>query len=64
MALPVMTVEQRAKALVKAAEGRSSLSGAGGGMPGRHGWPGLRSAGVITRNSFARRGILVKRPVW
>jgi hypothetical protein len=46
------------------ADAPSSLCGAGGGVPGRHGWPGFRSAGVITRNNFASRATLVKRPVW
>src|SRR5487761_355075 len=44
--------------------GVSGARGAGGGVPGRHGWPGPRSAGVGTRSALASRGTLVNRPVW
>jgi len=44
--------------------GRSASISAGGGVPGRHGCPGLRSAGVGTRSAFFRRGTMVKRRVW
>ncbi|MGK4585779.1 hypothetical protein [Kitasatospora sp. HPMI-4] len=37
---------------------------AGGGVPGRQGRPGPRSAGVDTRSSLASQGTFVKRPVW
>ncbi|CDR17522.1 predicted protein [Streptomyces iranensis] len=43
--------------------GRSGSIGAGGGLPGRHGRPGTRSAGVGTRSAFFSRGTLVKRRV-
>ncbi|XDO63725.1 hypothetical protein HEP84_55040 [Streptomyces sp. RLB1-33] len=46
------------------APGASASAGAGGGVPGRHGCPGPRSAGVGTRSSFASRGTFVNRPVW
>lgn len=44
--------------------GRLESMAAGTGLPGRHGCPGLRLAGVGIRSSFASFGTLVKRPVW
>ncbi|MFD6906494.1 hypothetical protein ACE1N8_32025 [Streptomyces sp. DSM 116494] len=39
----------------------ASDNGVGGGVPGRHGRPGPRSAGVGTRSAFFSRGTMVKR---
>lgn len=44
--------------------GRSGSIGAGGGVPGRHGRPGTRSAAVETHSAFFSRGTMVKRRVW
>src|SRR6266851_3449399 len=46
------------------AVGASGAIAGGTGVPGRHGCPGPRSAGVATRSSLDSRGTLVKRPVW
>ncbi|WP_260478262.1 hypothetical protein [Nonomuraea sp. WAC 01424] len=59
-----MRAEQRAYPIRMSAVGLSSLSGGGGGVPGRQGRPGFRSAGVATRSSSASRGTLANRPVW
>lgn len=57
-------LEHLAYPMRMSAVGVSGSMGAGAGVPGRHGWPGPRSAGVGTRRSFASRGTFVKRPVW
>lgn len=57
-------VEHRAYPMRMSALGRSRSIGAGGGVPGRHGRPGPRSAGVGTRSTFFSRGTMVKRRVW
>ncbi len=59
-----VSVEQRAYPMRMSALGVSGARASGTGVPGRHGWPDPRSAGVGTRKSLASRYTLVKRPVW
>lgn len=54
----------RAYPMRMSASGVSGAVGAGGGVSGRHGCPGRRSAGVGMRSSLASRGTVVKRRVW
>ncbi len=54
----------RAYPMRMSAVGVYGARASGTGVPGRHGWPGPRSAGVGTRRSLASRGTLVKRPVF
>jgi hypothetical protein len=51
--------EQRAYPIRMSALGRSGSIGAGGGVPGHHGRPGPRSAGVGFRCAFLCGGTLV-----
>ena len=60
----LLTPSMRADLERMSAVGASGARASGTGVPGRHGWPGPRSAGVGTRRSLASRGTLVKRPVW
>lgn len=57
------SVGQRAYPMRMSALGRSGSMGAGGGVPGRQGRPGPRSAGVGTRSALFSRGTRVKRRV-
>jgi hypothetical protein len=58
------SVDHLAYPMRMSALGRSGSIGAGGGVLGRHGRPGPRSAGVGTRSAFFSRGTMVKRRVW
>lgn len=54
----------RAYPMRMSAPGVSVSSAAGGGVPGRQGWPGPWSAGGGTQSSLASPVTFLNRPVW